>query len=170
MADAIPTRPLRCGPMMSAAAAMMALTLAGCVAVPAANAPAAPPAPARPALEPVGPVPSPYGTAIARVPDAPRPTPVAVTPPPAPPPAPVISGPLDPRTGMHQSAVVAVSGDAASRFTVLFRPGGTDAAKVSAAPAKLCGGAGKSVGSSRTNSPGSGSAMPGVQIMIVTCA
>ena len=166
MADAVPTRPPRRGPMMSAAAAMMALALAGCVAVPAANAPAAPPAPARPALEPVGPVPSPYGTAIARVPDAPRPTPVAVTPPPAP----VISGPLDPRTGMHQSAVVAVSGDAASRFTVLFRPASTDAGKVSAAPAKLCGGAGKSVGSSRTNSPGSGSAMPGVQIMIVTCA
>ena len=77
------------------------------------------------------------------------------------------SGPLDARTGLHQSALVSVSGSADSQFIVLFRPGQTASSNVDAAPAKLCGSAG--VASSRTNSPGSGSAMPGVQTMIVKC-
>ena len=79
------------------------------------------------------------------------------------------TGPVDGRTGLHQASVIAVSGDADSRFTVLFRPAQTDASKVEAAPAQLCRNAGRGLDSSRTNKPGAGSAMPGVQMMIVTC-
>ena len=76
---------------------------------------------------------------------------------------------MDNRSGLHQASVIAITGDADSRFTVLFRPAQTDAAKIEAAPAQLCRQAGRDLDSSRTNKPGAGSAMPGVQMMIVTC-
>ena len=158
------------GSTLSAGALLMVLAMAGCVAVPATTPPPAPVAPAAPRLEPVGPVPSPYGTAIARVPDAPAPaaTPVAAVPVPSRPAVPAApTGPRDGRTGLHQAAVVAVTGDATRGFSVLYRPTATDAASVSAAPAKLCGGSG--VASSATNSPRAGSAMPGVNVMVVKC-
>ena len=44
------------------------------------------------------------------------------------------------------------------------------AGKIEAAPAQLCRAAGRDVAESRTNKPGAGSAMPGVQMMIVTCS
>lgn len=138
---------------LNAAGLLAALLLAGCVqTVPVA----APPPVAAPA-----------------VPSVPRvtPPPVPVNPPvpvPAAPPAP--TGPVDNRSGLHQASVIAITGDADSRFTVLFRPAQTDAAKIEAAPAQLCRQAGRDLDSSRTNKPGAGSAMPGVQMMIVTCA
>ncbi|MFC3630353.1 hypothetical protein ACFOM8_12950 [Paracoccus angustae] len=138
-------------PRLSAILAVCAL--AGCMAPATAPAPQAPAVPAAPA--------------------APRAVtpPVPATPPVAAPPAPAApSGPVDGRTGLHQASLIAVTGDADSRFTVLFRPAQTDAAKIDAAPAQLCRQAGRELDSSRTNKPGAGSAMPGVQMMIVTCA
>lgn len=129
--------------------------LAGCVQTATAPVPAAPP-PAVPAVP-----------AVPRAVVPPRPVmpPVAVPAVPA-----VPSGPLDSRSGLHQASVIAITGDADSRFTVMFRPAQTDAAKVEAAPAHLCRGAGRTVTDSRSNTPGAGSAMPGVQMMIVTCS
>lgn len=132
-----------------------ALALSGCVQTATAPVVTAPP----PAAAPIAP---PVPRTV---------TPVTpVTPPPAPAPvAPVATGPVDSRTGLHQAAVVAVTGDADSRFTVLFRPSLTAPSNVEAAPAAICRQAGRSVESSRTNAPGGASAMPGVQIMIVEC-
>ncbi len=79
------------------------------------------------------------------------------------------AGPVDARTGLDQAALVSVSGDADSRFNVLFRPEQTQAARVEAMPAKLCAQSNRTVTNSKTNKPGSGSAMPGVQIMIIEC-
>ncbi|TRW98357.1 hypothetical protein FNJ84_06150 [Paracoccus sp. M683] len=79
------------------------------------------------------------------------------------------TGPIDGRTGLHQAALVSISGSADSQYTVLFRPSATDQTHIENAPARLCDEAGRALASSRTNSPGSSSAMPGVQIMIVTC-
>ncbi|MCZ0962164.1 hypothetical protein [Paracoccus benzoatiresistens] len=127
--------------------------LAGCVqpaTVPVPQAPAAPAAPAAPRV------------VTPAVPAAP---PVAA---PAAPAAP--TGPVDSRTGLHQASLISVSGDADSRFTVLFRPAQTEAARIDAAPAQLCRQAGRGLEDSRTNKPGAGSAMPGVQMMIVTCS
>ena len=128
--------------------------LAGCmqpVAAPAPEqAPAAPAAPAAPRVV---------------VPTVPAAPPVAAPAAPALP-----TGPVDGRTGLHQAAVISVTGDADNRYTVLFRPAQTDAAKIEAAPAQLCRQAGRDVTDSRTNKPGAGSAMPGVQMMIVTCS
>ncbi|MTD99147.1 hypothetical protein GIY56_02470 [Paracoccus sp. YIM 132242] len=138
---------------LSALLAVCALT--GCmapVAAPAPQVPAAPPVPVPVAPRVVAPV-------------APTAPPVAA---PAAPAAP--SGPVDGRTGLHQASLISVTGDADSRFTVLFRPAQTDAAKIDAAPAQLCRGAGRGLEDSRTNKPGAGSAMPGVQMMIVTCS
>lgn len=110
--------------------------------------------------------------AVPTVPAVPRavvpPVPVA---PPVPVPAvpPVATGPVDTRSGLHQASVISITGDADSRYTVLFRPAQTDGAKIQAAPAQLCRGAGRDLADSRTNQPGAGSAMPGVQMMIVTC-
>lgn len=137
---------------LNAAGLLAALLLAGCVqTVPAAAPPpvAAPAAPAAPSVT---------------VPSAPVAPPVAA---PAAPPGP--TGPVDSRSGLHQASVISITGDADSRFTVLFRPAQTDAAKIDAAPAQLCRGAGRDLADSRTNKPGAGSAMPGVQMMIVTC-
>ncbi len=138
---------------LNAAGLLAALLLAGCVqTVPVA----APP-----------PVDAPAVPSVPRV----TPPPVPVNPPvpvPAAPPAP--TGPVDNRSGLHQASVIAITGDADSRVTVLFRPAQTDAAKIEAAPAQLCRQAGRDLDSSRTNKPGAGSAMPGVQMMIVTCA
>lgn len=115
------------------------------------------------------PAPAPQSPASPQAPAAPR----VVTPaaPPAAPPAPAaLSGPVDSRTGLHQAALISVSGDADSRFTLLFRPSLTEAARIDAAPAQLCRQAGRDLKDSRTNTPGAGSAMPGVQMMIVTCS
>lgn len=80
-------------------------------------------------------------------------------------------GPVDSRTGMYQAALVSVMGGADSgRYTVMFRPERSTPAQVDAAPATICAQSGSSVVSSRTNSPSSGSAMPGIQIMIVECS
>ncbi|MDO5706899.1 MAG: hypothetical protein Q4G49_17740 [Paracoccus sp. (in: a-proteobacteria)] len=119
---------------------------------------------------------------VAPAPVAPvsRPAPVAVTPPapvvvapvvatPAPDPArpaAVAIGPRDGRTGLPQASVVSVAGDS-NRYTVLFRPNQADAASIAAAPARLCGAA--PVSNSRTQPPRAGSAMPGVQILVVEC-
>lgn len=133
-----------------------ALLLAGCVQV----VPQPAPLPA-----PVAPVPRPVVAAPAPVRPA---APVVVTPAPDPArPAPVAVGPRDGRTGLPQSSLVSVSGDASSRFTVLFRPNQADAASIAGAPARLCGAAG--VANTRTQPPRSGSAMPGVQILVVEC-
>ncbi|WP_188715263.1 hypothetical protein [Paracoccus acridae] len=131
-----------------------AALLAGCVQVtPAAQQPA-----------PVAPAPAPAAPPVASLPVPPSPPVVA-------PPAPALpTGPVDSRTGLHQASVIAVTGDADSRFTVLFRPAQTDAGKIEAAPAQLCRSAGRGLENSRTNKPGAGSAMPGVQMMIVTCS
>lgn len=140
---------------MSRLSALLAVcALAGCMA------PATPPTP-QPA------------PAVPAAPAAPRPVtpPAPVAPPvaaPVAPPAP--TGPVDSRTGLHQASLISVTGDADSRFTVLFRPAQTDDAKIDAAPAQLCRQAGRSLEDSRTNKPGAGSAMPGVQMMIVTCS
>lgn len=146
-----------------AAALLAALALAGCVA-----APVVPPVATAPVTS-TAPVPrpaNPYPTQPRIV--APAPAPVTTTRlEPAAPAAPSFSGGIDGRTGMRQSSVVAVTGDASRGYTVLFRPKDTEAASVEAAPGKLCGASG--VASSRTNAPGAGSAMPGVQIMIVKC-
>ena len=65
---------------------------------------------------------SPYAMA----PAAPRTPPPAIRPPaeiaPPTPVAPSFSGPMDSRTGMRQSAVVSVSGNADRGFSVIFRP------------------------------------------------
>lgn len=142
---------------------LAALSVSGCVAVvappEAPTAPAAVPPVARPATVPAA--------TVNRVPDAPPAAPVVA---PAATPAavtPRASGPIDARTGLHQSAVVAVTGNATRGYSVLFRPAQTDSDKVAAAPAKLCGSAG--VASSRNQPPRSGSAMPGVAVMVVTC-
>lgn len=100
-------------------------------------------------------------TTLPGTPDA-APQPVAVAPA-----APRYSGGVDARTGLRQGAVVALTGDRATGFNLLFRPDRTEPASVEAAPARLCGSTG--VASSRKNTPGAGSAMPGVQIMIVKC-
>ncbi len=71
---------------------------------------------------------------------------------------------------MHQAAVVSISGNAERHFTVLFRPALTEPARIEAAPAQICQSAGRSLAGSKTNTPGSSSAMPGVQTMIVHCA
>lgn len=147
MTLSIPTNP-----RFLATALLAACLLAGCVqTVPVA----APPPVAAPA------VPAPPPVAVPSVPVSP---PVAA---PVAPPAP--TGPVDGRSGLHQASVISITGDADSRFTVLFRPAQTDAAKIKAAPAQLCRQAGRDLDSSRTNTPGAGSAMPGVQMMIVTC-
>lgn len=138
---------------LNAAGLLAALLLAGCVQTVPIAAPPPVAAPAVPAMPRVTPPPVPVNP----------PVPV-----PAAPPAP--TGPVDNRSGLHQASVIAITGDADSRFTVLFRPAQTDAAKIEAAPAQLCRQAGRDLDSSRTNKPGAGSAMPGVQMMIVTCA
>ncbi|AUH34977.1 hypothetical protein [Paracoccus tegillarcae] len=145
-----------------AALGLIALTLAAC-AQPIANpAELGPNAPVRSAVPE-----SPYRAATSRMRPA-QPAPVIAAPIPVAPAVPTgPSGPLDARTGLHQSALVSVSGSADSQFIVLFRPGQTDSDSIDTAPGKLCGATG--VASSRTNSPGSGSAMPGVQTMIVKC-
>lgn len=132
-----------------------AALLAGCVQMtPAAQQPTpVTPAPAAPAVPPVASVPVPQSPQVV-APAAPA----------------LPTGPVDSRTGLHQASVIAVTGDADSRFTVLFRPAQTDAGKIEAAPAQLCRSAGRSLEDSRTNKPGAGSAMPGVQMMIVTCS
>lgn len=136
------------------------LALSACAVAPVA--PTAPPAPVTSAVPPA----SPYRIAPRRDPapvvsSNPAPVESAV-------PVPrTYSGAVDSRTGLRQAAVVAVSGDASSGYTMLYRPSQTEPASVDGAAGKLCGSAG--VASSRTNSPGSGSAMPGVQIMIVKC-
>lgn len=123
----------------------------------------------QPAAAPV-PVPLPAPPAAPAAPRVVVPT-VPVAPPVAAPAAPALpTGPVDGRTGLHQASVIAVTGDADSRFTVLFRPAQTDAGKIEAAPAQLCRSAGRGLADSRTNKPGAGSAMPGVQMMIVTCS
>ena len=137
---------------LNAAGLLAALLLAGCVQTVPIAAPPPVAAPAVPAMPRVTPPPVPVNP----------PVPV-----PAAPPAP--TGPVDNRSGLHQASVIAITGDADSRFTVLFRPAQTDASKVEAAPAQLCRSAGRDLDSSRTNKPGAGSAMPGVQMMIVTC-
>ncbi|MDQ1900024.1 hypothetical protein RAH32_06160 [Paracoccus sp. WLY502] len=131
-----------------------AALLAGCVQMtPAGQQPA-----------PVAPAPAPVVPPVATMPVPQSPQVVA-------PPAPALpTGPVDSRTGLHQAAVIAVTGDADSRFTVLFRPARTDAGKIEAAPVQLCRSAGRGLEDSRTNKPGAGSAMPGVQMMIVTCS
>lgn len=142
----------------SAAALLAAFALSACAVAPVA--PTAPPAPVQSAVPPA----SPYRSVLT------RPEPVVSIAAPvvsAVPDAPRYSGAVDGRTGLRQSAVVAVSGDAASGYTMLYRPDDTEPASVDAAAGKLCGSSG--VASSRKNSPGSGSAMPGVQIMIVKC-
>ena len=110
---------------------------------------------------------SPYAMA----PAAPRTPPPAIRPPaeiaPPTPVAPSFSGPMDSRTGMRQSAVVSVSGNADRGFSGIFRPKQTEPASVDGAAARLCGDAG--VASARTNSGGGSSAMPGVSVMVVKC-
>lgn len=133
---------------------MAVCALAGCMA-PVQAPPPPPAAPAAPAAPPPPVV----------VPAAPVAPPVAAPATPALP-----AGPVDSRTGLHQAAVIAVTGDADSRYTVLFRPAQTDPGKIAAAPAQLCRQAGRDLADSRTNTPGAGSAMPGVQMMIVTCS
>ncbi|AUH63154.1 hypothetical protein [Paracoccus zhejiangensis] len=138
---------------------LAALALSACAVAPmATNAPVAPVTSAPPPA-------SPYRTLPAPAPTRPA-APVAPVAP-ATPPAPTYSGGFDARTGLRQSAVVGVSGDASSGYTMMYRPARTEPATVDAAAGKLCGDAG--VASSRSNSAGSGSAMPGVQIMIVKC-
>ena len=125
--------------------------LSGCVQ----PMPTVQPAPAAPPVPPVSTVPA---------------RPVPVVPPVAPPPAPPLpSGPAEARSGLHQAAVISITGDADSRFTVLFRPALTDPGRIAAAPAQLCRQAGRDLADSRSNTPGAASAMPGVQMMIVTC-
>lgn len=151
MTSRIPAASFRTLPRLSALLAVCALT--------ACMAPAEGPAP----------VPTPAAPAAPALPRAVAPA-APVAPPVAAPAAPAVpTGPVDGRTGLHQASVIAVSGDADSRFTVLFRPAQTDTSKVEAAPAQLCRSAGRDLDSSRTNKPGAGSAMPGVQMMIVTC-
>ncbi|MFC3288768.1 hypothetical protein [Paracoccus aerius] len=123
----------------------------------------------QPAAAPA-PVPAPSAPAAPAAPRVVVPT-VPVAPPVAAPAAPALpTGPVDGRTGLHQASLISVTGDADSRYTVLFRPAQTDAGKIEAAPAQLCRAAGRDVAESRTNKPGAGSAMPGVQMMIVTCS
>lgn len=139
---------------------LAALALSACAVAPVGPTPIVPNAPVQSAVPPA----SPYRPRLS------RPAPVVTSPAPvqsAVPDAPRYSGAIDSRTGLRQSAVVAVSGDASSGYTMLYRPANTEPASVDAAAGKLCGSSG--VSSSRTNSPGSGSAMPGVQIMIVKC-
>lgn len=134
-------------------AVLALLAAAGCMPSPP------PPAPPAPAAVPLPPAP-----AVA-APRLPAPPPVAA---PAVPAGPM--GPVDARTGLHQAALISVTGDADSRFTLLFRPASTDAARIQAAPEQLCRQAGRELKDSRTNTPGAASAMPGVQMMIVTCS
>ncbi|WEF23370.1 hypothetical protein [Paracoccus sp. S3-43] len=139
---------------LNAAGLLAALLLAGCMqAVPVAAPPPVAAAPAVPTVPPVA-VPT-----VRPAPPVPAPAVPAIP-----------AGPVDSRTGLHQAALISVTGDADSRFTVLFRPAQTDAGRIEAAPAQLCRGAGRDLKDSRTNKPGAGSAMPGVQMMIVTCA
>ena len=140
----------------STAALLAALVLSACAVAP--TAPTAPVQSAVPPASPHRPAPSLSAPVIS---DSTAPVQSAV------PAASRYSGAIDGRTGMRQSAVVAVNGDAASGYTMLYRPSQTEPASVDAAAGKLCGSSG--VASSRKNSPGSGSAMPGVQIMIVKC-
>ena len=143
---------------------LSALTLSGCVGY--ASIRAGQPLPAAPAAS------APTTTAATT---AAAPAPRVVTPPPASTPAPAPAapaapaGPLDARSGLHQASVVSISGGADSRYTVLFRPALTEPSRIEAAPAQLCRQAGRSLKSSKTNKPGSSSAMPGVQMMIVEC-
>lgn len=146
-----PAAPHRPALARLSALAVAGALLAGCMA----PAPVVPPAPAAPPVPVVAPVPA-------------RPVPV-LAPVAPPPPPPVPSGPTEARSGLHQAAVVAITGDADRRFTVLFRPALTDAGRIAAAPAQLCRQAGRDLADSRTNTPGTASAMPGVQMMIVTC-
>lgn len=143
---------------------LAAMGLAGCVQT------AAPPVAPRPVAAPVTPArvttADPYAVLTQT---APAPVPVVAPMTPAPVPA-APSGPRDARTGLHQRAVVAVTGDGARGFTVMFRAEATDAAAIAAAPATLCRSAGGSVADSRTRAPKPGSAMPGVSIMVVKCA
>lgn len=136
------------------------ILLAGCAMqppLPVTTQPTPPVKSAAPAPRPAPAATSPYAT-------APAPTP-SVQPAAVKPSGP--TGPVDGRTGLHKAALVSVAGSAESQFIVLFRPGQTSSGNISGAPAKLCGSAG--VASSRTNSASSGSAMPGVQTMIVKC-
>lgn len=136
---------------------LVAFGLAGCVQPGIAPVPqATAPAPVATPQQPYRPLPAPIPEDMLKTPtETAAPAPAGPT------------GPLDARTGLHQAALVSVSGSADSQFIVLFRPGRTSGSNISGAPARLCGSAG--VSSSRTNSPGSGSAMPGVQTMIVKC-
>ncbi|MDO5614359.1 MAG: hypothetical protein Q4G14_14100 [Paracoccus sp. (in: a-proteobacteria)] len=145
--------------MRRIAALILFTGLAGCVQT------VAPPPVATPAPTPVVAAPRP----VVSVPANPAPTtPVVAVPAPDPArPAAVAVGPRDARTGLPQSSLVSVAGDASSRFTVLFRPNQADAASISAAPARLCGASG--VANTRTQAPRAGSAMPGVQILVVEC-
>lgn len=144
--------------MSNAAMLLAALAMAGCaqpmMRTPAPGAVAAPvavPAPAAPvAPRVVTPVITPVAPAQPAAPAAP-------------------SGPVDVRSGLHQAAVVSIAGNADSRFTVLFRPALTEPSRVDAAPAQICRNAGRDLKTSRTNTPGASSAMPGVQVMVVEC-
>ena len=140
------------------------LALAGCMPPPA-TAPATAPSTAGSTATAA----SPYAPPPARATPAPVITPPEeVTPAPEPVPAtPSYSGPVDSRTGMRQSAVVSVSGNEARGYSVIYRPKNTEPASVDGAAAKLCGDAG--VASSRNNSGGGASAMPGVNVMVVKC-
>lgn len=100
----------------------------------------------------------------------PSPAPVASTPLPSPAVPVTPSGPLDARSGLHQASVVSISGSADSHFTVMLRPALTEPSRINAAPAQLCQQAGRSLKSSKTNTPGTSSAMPGIQMMIVECS
>ncbi len=142
-----------------AALMLAALTLAGC-AQPMMRTPT-PGAVAAPAAVPAPAAPAPTTPVI-----APVIAPVAPVQPPAPA-AP--SGPVDVRSGLHQAAVVSIAGSADSRFTVLFRPALTEPTRIEGAPAQICRNAGRELKTSRTNKPGSSSAMPGVQVMVVEC-
>lgn len=147
-----------------------AMILSGCVVVPppAPVAPVAAPAPVTaPAPLPRPAVVQPAAVSAPTIDAAPVPAVAPPAPAPALAPAVAASGPRDARTGLPQAAVVAVTPRGATGHTVLFRPAAADAASIAAAPGKLCGA--KGVADSATNTARSGSAMPGVQIMIVNC-
>lgn len=138
---------------------LVATLVAGCVQPPMAGAPVT----GAPATTPQAPAAT-----------SPKPPviPAPVTPPvPVAPAQPELkTGPVDSRTGLQQAALVSISGDVNSRYIVLLRPEQANPGQVDAAPAKLCGQDGRSVANSKKNAPGAGSAMPGVQIMIVECS
>lgn len=148
----LPLRTFRPATMLG----LVGLLLAGCVQ-PTTTAPVtAPPPVAAPRPQAATP--------------APAPAPVTQVAPAAPAAPTRHTGPVDSRTGLQQAALVSISGDVDSRYIVFMRPAQANPGQVEAAPAKLCGQDGRSVANSKTNSPGAGAAMPGVQIMIVECS